>query len=511
MRICILVPSKDHVRQAGVRIRYQRLQLDLQELGHELEVIPIQSLTEREAFAHDVYIISKCYDARAFLLARLLGGSAKLVGVDLFDDYFSQTYDSLLARYRAWLDSVVRAADFIICSTPAMHSLAKAVAPGLPVRIVNDPAPPLDSEFIKAAARRKAEAARNTGILNIAWFGVGDNPNFPVGLSDLVAFAGDIARMRGRGSEIELHILTNGRAMTADRLAALRRLAVPYTLAAWTEEQEKAVLAKSLICFLPVNGQNFSIVKSLNRAVTALCAGTQVLSSGYPLYEPLSTFIYRDPLKLLKDIEDRRLALREDTVPQLLGLLEQVASPRQEAQKLARFLEEQRALKPGGSTASRGKPYAAVIHGRDTLADVHKFAQWMGALSVSSPFCAQKLDFDLRFQFSADGKGLNCYIADKHCELLEAAVREALSPHGKIGDSAYRKLDLQALSPALALHGTALGRLNSPAAFVASHGHVMAGMAEALERLFPGIVCYHSEHSRLPWWVRPGGKLDEVA
>lgn len=484
--------------QAGVRIRYRRIEDVLRGQGHELHVTSIQDLASQTNFIHDVYIISKCYDARAFLVAHLLAASEKCIGVDLFDDYFSQSHDSRFTGLRYWLRTLLQLADFALCSTRAMRELAESFAPELPVHVMNDPAVPLDPESVREALRRKLEYAHRRATLNVAWFGIGDNPHFPVGLADLVAFGGDLASLRGQGFEVRLSILTNPRAMTADGLAMLRRLALPYTAEEWTEERERRLLATSLVCFLPVNAQNFSVVKSLNRAVSALCAGTQVLSSGYPLYEPLAALVYRDPAQLRDDVKRQTLMLREDTVPLLQRLMEQWADTLAEGQSLAQFLEKQRERKSAGQQTP-----AAVIHGKNTIGEVHKLAQRKAVLSVGSPFCTTPLNFDIRFALAADGEGLDVLIADRHHSTLGQNIQALLSPHGKILDITYQKLDTSRLLPGFRLEGVALARMGSAMSVSASYPHVMAGIEKILRQLFPGIRCYHSEQAALPWSVAP--------
>ena len=500
MKVCVLVPSDEYTKQAGVRIRYQRIIKNLGILGFDLQVVPIQNFSRPVQFTHDIYIISKCYDARVLLVACRLARSRKPVGVDLFDDYFSQTYDSRFTRLRVWLHALLQSVDFILCSTPGMRDLAANLAPGLAIHVMNDPSLQIDAEAMRLAMRRRLDYIHKTKILNIGWFGIGDNPHFPVGLIDLIAFSGELARLQTRGFNVRLGILTNRRAMTADGLAMLRRLPVPYTLEEWTEDRETALLVKSLVCFLPVNAQNFSTVKSLNRAVTTLSAGVQVLSAGYPLYEPLSPFIYRDPEGLLDDIEGHSPKLREETLPELLYLLKQWADPEEEARKLAEFLGMCLKRKANISIASKKQPVAAVIHGKKTIGDVHKFTQRMGTLSISSPFCVQKLNFDIRFSFLADGTGIEAFISEKYCSMLSQDVQQLLSPHGKILDRIYQKLDLSNLVPNIMPAGTALGLIDSPITFAASYARVMANVEKQVEFLFPGIVCLYSEHSKLPWW-----------
>lgn len=500
MRIGVLVPSQDNLQQAGVRIRYRRIEDSLKNLGHELEVIHVESFGRKADFVHDVYIISKCYDARSLAIAGYLAQSNKLVGVDLFDNYFSQLHDSRLSRMRHWFNSLKNSIDFILYSTPAMLDIVTSLGIELPAHVMNDPSLPLDRETIGRSLQQKLDFVHKTKMLNIGWFGIGDNPYFPVGLTDLVAFEGELARLRNRGFGVQLDILTNRRAMTPDNLATLGRISIPHTVEEWTMEREPALLAKSLACFLPVNAQDFSIVKSLNRAVSALTAGTQVLSSGYPLYEQLSDFVYRDPIQMLDDLLDRRLLLRNETLDGFVSFINENASPDVEAARLVEFLESISTAKSTIDEAADEAPFAAVIHGRNTSTEIHKFVQRMGGLSVGTPFCGINLNFDIRFSISADPRGIDIYIGEKYCSMLSEEIQALLTTRVDKLVMVYRKLEYSRLFPGPGFNHYRLFSMDTPAGFITCHAGVIKLIERAMHRLFPGIACFHSEQSRLPLW-----------
>jgi hypothetical protein len=123
MKISVLIPSEDYRQQAGARIRYQRIETYLRALGHELTAHPIDEFTSLGAFVDDVYVISKIHDPRSLLAADLAQEAGRLVGVDLFDDYYSQDDNPRLARMRLWLHALKPKLDFLLCSTPEMREL----------------------------------------------------------------------------------------------------------------------------------------------------------------------------------------------------------------------------------------------------------------------------------------------------------------------------------------------------------------------------------------------------
>ena len=501
MKICALVPSEEHMKHGGVRIRYGRIQQELQDLGHELQVLPLGELANAREHTHDVYIISKCNDATAILFAVHLKNFGKLLGIDLFDDYFSQTHDSRFIGRRLWLRSLTSLIDFILVSTPAMQSVAQAFVPGKPVHVMNDPSPPLRAETIKTAIQHKLKKLDEEKVLHVGWFGIGDNLHFPVGLSDLAAFGTELTQLSAQGWDVRLEILTNERAMTPDRLAMLRRLPVRWTIGVWTEEREKALLARSLVSFLPVNSQDFSVVKSLHRAISSLAAGTQVFSAGYPLYQALSPFIYRDAEKLRHDIETRTLALRDETIEEFLQKMTELGSGPVEAGKLSAFLATQ--YEGMRMSTRRESICSAVIHGKESSGHVHSIAQKTGTLSVASPFASEKLNYDVKFSFPAGGAGLEILIAEKHCARVPNELRSLLREHGKELKTVYKAAEFSQLVPGVYLTAQALATTNSTLAALASYAHIMNLVERALRRLFPGIYCYYSEQSEIPFWTVP--------
>src|SRR3954466_6172986 len=119
MKIVILITSAEELGSEGVRIRYLRLRDALESVGVSLSVTPIDAfnpLTDK----CDVVLVSKCYDARALVVACALSNRGIRVGLDLFDDYFSESADSRLRPFRSWLRQMLRLSRCAICSTAEM-------------------------------------------------------------------------------------------------------------------------------------------------------------------------------------------------------------------------------------------------------------------------------------------------------------------------------------------------------------------------------------------------------
>jgi hypothetical protein len=488
MRVAIVVPSEQYLALAGARIRYQRIAARLRRSGHSLDMIKITEFHRRNPPEHQVYVFSKCYDARSFMTARYLRSHGCRIAVDVFDDYFSQAWDSRFIRHREWLRTIGELCDFFLCSTPQMQEVVSTFLPGKPGHVLNDPFDAFDLAAVAETGQAKLAAARADRHVDVVWFGVGDNPNFPVGLSDLSAFGGSLARIAQRGFTVNLRILTNRRALTVEGLAAIGRLSVPVSVEEWTQEREKELLRQSLLAFIPVNAQPFSIAKSLNRAVTALTGGAQVLSPGYPLYQPLDDFIYHDADSFVDDLLGRRLKVRRSSIRALSRQLTIWGDPDREAEKLGEFLTR---LEDGPEEHDTPEaPLIGLIHGQRSPADCHKAAQRLGYLSISSPFSGPGLNYDIRYVIAPEGVQVQVSetAASKISPRVAGFLRPAISPTGK-------PVSTVSLGEALPGHPFSQYRPLEAAPYsrAAIYAEAIHLVRDATSRLFPDISIYLSE------------------
>lgn len=432
MKVVVLVPSVDSLATAGVRIRYERLRGPLSECAVSLVITPIDHFDATKADC-DAVIVSKCYDGRGLMAAAILSSRKVKVGLDLFDDYFSDRGDARLSRYRTWLRQMLRLSHFALCSTPAMAQVISSYRGDIPLHILNDPAAPFDRIELADTLDRKLARASSGASLRICWFGIGDNPYFPVGLTDLEAFGGVLREIASQ-VPVELEILTNKRALEAPGLATIARLPLVPKVDIWSAKRELELLQRTDVCLLPVNAQAFSFSKSLNRAVTALTSGCQVLSLGYPLYASLSGLIYRDANTLLSDWGRRKLRLRPRTLPALEAKIEELACSRSEARHLTEFLQTTSAA----STAAK-RPIA-LLHGFTSSQSAHAAVKAAGGLSIATPFCSQQLDFDAVVGIGPGG-GPSLMVAADALRRLVLPHRRRDAPTERINGRKYVEID----------------------------------------------------------------------
>ena len=487
MKIVVLVPSSEYISYAGARIRYGRIAPALAQAGGSLTLQDLGEFDPDHADA-DVFIFSKCHDARALVAAAVLAERGCAVGVDLFDDYFSQLGDSRLSRYRNWLAQIVEICTFALCSTDAMGRIVSTYRPDLPVHVMNDPAPAFDMQQLAEILDRKLRAVRQSAQMVVAWFGVGDNPHFPVGLHDLAGFSGELRKLARGALDVQLRVLTNDRALSADRLSQLQKLPVTTTVSEWTEDRERELLDEAFVAFLPVNLQSFSTAKSLNRAVTALCSGCQVLSAGFPLYRQLDTLVYRDPHTLLDDIAKGPLRHSSEGMANFAAAMETSASPEIEAGRLMDFLQGLQVLKVASDTL-------VLVHGHATTGHAHKLVQSNGGLSVASPYCTAKLGFDVIFELGLSG--LRMFVSEKASKRLLADAKSRIIPGPAVSGRKFIEVndpDGRAARPGKRSWGRA------PVPFqLATYTESMRGIRARLADAFGPCRMLLSETSPLPF------------
>ena len=425
MKLCVLVPSQEYLEQAGVRIRYRRIAASLQRHGMELVLRLIDDVRLPELADNDIYLFSKIPDSRSISLAHELRAAGRLIGADMFDDYFSQHDDSRFVVQRQWLRTIAPLLDFFLCSTARMVEVLKQESPSAAVIQMNDPFAHFDETALADSIEHKLLRTREERIIHVAWFGMGDNPHFDIGLRDLAGFGSALRQLETRDFRVELEVMTNRRALTTAGLEQLRRLSVRYTVSEWSADAEAGLLDRSLVAFIPVNSQPFSIAKSLNRAVTAFSHGAQILSPGYPLYESLDRFVYDDPLQLLRSIEQGSLLVRRQTLSGLASTLEKIADPDVEAGNLTTALTK---LRERDRPIKRKASLGVLLHGIKSSGVAHKLAQRLQHLSVATPFTTQNLKFDIRFRANPTAMTLDAEISERAQRRLSPEIVQRLKP-----------------------------------------------------------------------------------
>ena len=340
MKIIFIVPSSQWLMSAGVRIRYKRLEPYFYQKGYHVSIKPLQDITEQCIEAADIVIVSKVFSSDSLYILSLCRRLGVKVGLDLFDDYFSDQRLSVFRKFHDWLELASKMVDFIICSTDRMKQVASQyIEPDLIHKINDTKDPDISFSETKYLVDQKSKIFSLNDSLNILWFGIGDNPYFNVGLNDLAHYSNTLFQIRKYFASINFTILTNERALTAKNLIRMSRLPIQPKLDIWTESKENSYLEESHLAFMPVSHQKFSIAKSSNRCLTALTYGCQVLSNGFDLYADFNELTYRSTREFLEDCKKLRFKFNLDTMPIFESICNDSYDSEREVNKFFKFLE----------------------------------------------------------------------------------------------------------------------------------------------------------------------------
>lgn len=483
MRLLFLVPSIAHKVTAGSRIRYDRLAID----GglFTVAVRALEEITAEDLASCDVCILSKTYSLEAIAIAGQVKAMGKSVGVDLFDDYFTQIQDSRLLRFRRWLRLAAMNVDFAVCSTRVMMRIVTHYAPDLPVHLLPDPYPEIDPHALGQVLSEKLARAQRNRAIEVLWFGIGSNPNFPVGLHDLVAFSSSLRELASSGFKPRLTILTNKPALKPQQLARLSRLPLDYRIDIWSLEAEKKALAEAFVSFVPVNGQSFSRAKSLNRALTAISSGAQVLSPGFPLYADLHPAIYTHAAELVADTEKGRCRIRKDNIADIGKIVAETSAVGSLANDLFQFLS--RCVDQGSWRKAADAPgKRALIYGASQDLLAIKGLKPAGVLSVRSPFARIERAYDIRVDYES-GRRLDIWVTPQMRQFLAPDLaRKCSAPErrGKVMMSKVEAGDVALLEKA---HLISPGDMRAIVQETEAYRAFLQEIQLACSRLFPGI------------------------
>lgn len=368
MRVALVMQGAELEASALSRVRYQRL---VDAAPDRFALTAVENLAD----TFDAYVFGKAFQPVVPALSASLAASGKPVILDVCDDYVTERQDVRVQRFVRWHHQMAGIVHAVTAATPA---LAARLAPftSRPPIVLGDPAPDYSIETLQTAlAGRQPDVRR----LHLGWFGIASNPYYSVGVADLAAFAGQLGECPGRH---RLTAMTNLSGISPQAAVALSRCPVPVTLKEWSPASEAALLRQVDAAVIPVADQPFSTAKSLNRAVTALVAGTQVLSMGAPVYRDLAPFLYRSLPRLIEDIGQGALRWRASRAWWLASRLAKLASADANVATLERLVTS---IRP----EPRRRP--AVLIGRTD--EIAPLASWNG-LTIRTPFADPALPAD---------------------------------------------------------------------------------------------------------------------
>lgn len=277
-------------RLASIRYRLLQPLAALQDAG-----VPIERWRADHGGGYEATIFCKSHSAEAVTIARAARASGRRVIVDLCDNLFAAHRVGHASAGRVErLTEMLRLADRLTFSTATLAEQIAQEVPGLaaPIEVIPDtldvdpPAPvglSLAERGTLAMLRRFHR--RHAGALHCVWFG--KSLGRASGYAHLGAAAAHLERFAER-HPVTLTIVSN--AWLRFRRAR-RDWSIPTHYCPWTLATAQPVLAMHRVAVIPVEGNDYTAGKTMNRPATALLAGLGVVADAIPSYEELRPFI----------------------------------------------------------------------------------------------------------------------------------------------------------------------------------------------------------------------------
>ena len=272
-------------------IRY-RLTMPLEAL--QARGVPIERYDPaRDPASYRAIIFSKSQSAEALAIARAARTAGRVVIYDLCDNLFAARAIGRASAARVdRVAAMLRLATHLTFSTATLAEQIRAAVDGLmaPVRVIPDvidaePATPAGPSAARAAARLDRFLARHPDALHCIWFG--KSLGRAAGYVHLARAIAELERFAQR-HPVTITVQSN------DRLGYWRarsRWRVPACYVPWSLSTADAVIARHRVALIPVEINDYTAGKSINRPATALRNGLGVVADPIDSYRELAPFI----------------------------------------------------------------------------------------------------------------------------------------------------------------------------------------------------------------------------
>lgn len=303
--------DKTDMAMASTRLRMMFPIEELTRRGHDVSVVE-----DADAASDcDTIVFSKAFSRRAVSLAEELARRRTRMVFDICDNVFAGSARPDRRWREARLDRMLALADSVTVSTDTLRDQLVARDPALAERcvVVPDviPAVPVRADGDLSDGERSELQRldrflqRHDGALRCVWFG--KSQGLRAGLAHLGRIMPHL-RAAQASRPVTLTVISNKRLLY--RLFRAGWRGIPVHFVQWQLDMFGAALARHEVALIPVERNDYTLGKTINRPATALLAGIGVIADSLPAYEELRPFI------VLDDWEGglRRFALEPDTL-----------------------------------------------------------------------------------------------------------------------------------------------------------------------------------------------------
>ena len=212
---------------------------------------------------------------------------------------------------------------------------------------------------------------------------------------------------------------------------------------------------------------------------------------GYPLYEPLDSFIYRDPASFLSDLTRRQMRHSAQTAGKFASVLQSLASPAAEARAFVNFLEGLASPTVGSSRN------VVLVHGHEANGAAHRLVHSIHGYSAASPYCITELEFDVIFRGQWGQPVM--LVSQKVAGRVRPEVRTRLRESKFFGNGRYWEVLDDNVE---AIHGSSASAWHeAPVPLrVATYGRSVDEMRSRIEQVFGPSRTIISESSPIPFY-----------
>ena len=245
-----------------------------------------------------VTIFSKSESAEALTIARASAEAGRTIIYDICDNMFAKpSTTGEDARGMARVREMLRLADAVTCSTATLARQLVQVLPdiGSKIELVPDPLEELSlstspPSWLELASlwHLKHFLERHAGSLNLVWFGKCKKGYAGIEHVDRVVRLIQESDFRHR---VTLTVISNRRRIYRKQSAAW---SIPKFYLPWSRRTFHAAIRMHDVAIIPVEKNDYTLGKTINRPATALMAGLGVIADSLPAYEELRPFIALD-------------------------------------------------------------------------------------------------------------------------------------------------------------------------------------------------------------------------
>lgn len=277
-------------RKASIRLRLLEPMAALNQRG-----VLVDRYRRTAADSYDAIIFSKSFSRSAIAAARGAQAAGRAVIVDICDNMLEHADRHRNKAKRARITEQLSRASIVTVSTPVLGSQLGRAMPEIAgkLRVVPDmledltcSAPGWLDRIRLAKLRRFLDAAPDA--LHCVWFG--NSSGKASGFAHLERAVGELERF-AQHHPVTLTVIGDS---LPRYLRAARNWKIPSHYMSWTLGGFHQALALHRVAVLPVERNDYTAGKTINRPATAIAAGLGVIADAIDSYEELRPFVVLD-------------------------------------------------------------------------------------------------------------------------------------------------------------------------------------------------------------------------